>query len=124
MTEKLNLNTLSTITYYSIPEQLVVNPKPILKENEVYSIYSGYLRSSPNDKLMIKKYAINDNLNDLTNHTCFNIDHFLINDHISYDIILIFICNNLSKSMSCNRILTINEYNDILYYFNLKKNIY
>ena len=66
----------------------------------------------------------NFNLNDLTNHTCFNIDHFLINDHISYDIILIFICNNLSKSMSCNRILTINEYNDILYYFNLKKNIY
>ena len=66
----------------------------------------------------------NFNLNDLTNHTCFNIDHFLINDHVSYDILLLFICNNISKNLSCNRILTINEYNDILYYFNLKKNIY
>ena len=67
MTEKLNLNTLSNITYYSMPEQIVVNTSDLLKQNQIYSIYSGYLRSSPNEKLMIKKYTINDNLNDLTN---------------------------------------------------------
>ena len=66
----------------------------------------------------------NFDMTDLRNHTYLNIDHYLINDHVSYDILLIFICNNISKNLSCNRILTINEYNDILYYFNLKKNIY
>ena len=65
----------------------------------------------------------NFDMTDLRNHAYLNIEHFLINDHVSYDILLIFICNNISKNLSCNRILTINEYNDILYYFNLKKNI-
>jgi len=66
----------------------------------------------------------NFNITDLKNHTSFNVDHFLINDNVSYNILLIFICNKISKNLSCNKILTINEYNDILYYFNLKKNIY
>jgi len=60
MTIKLNLSNPVNITYYSIPEQIVVNTSDLLKQNELYSIYSGYLRSSPNEKLAIKKYAIND----------------------------------------------------------------
>jgi len=66
----------------------------------------------------------NFDITDLKNHTCLKIDHFLINDNVSYNILLLFICNNMSKNLSCNRILTINEYNELLYYFNLKKNIY
>jgi len=36
----------------------------------------------------------NFNINDLTNHVHLNIDHFLINDNIGYDILLLFIWNS------------------------------
>ena len=65
----------------------------------------------------------NFDISDLVNHTHLNIDHFLINDNIGYNILLLFICNNLSKSILFDRLLTIKEYNELLYYFNLKKNI-
>ena len=55
MTEQLILNELFKISQYSIPEQIDVID--LLKQNELYSMYSGVNRTSK-EKVCLKKYKI------------------------------------------------------------------
>lgn len=64
----------------------------------------------------------NFKISHLYNHTNHNIDYFLLNNNMQNTLLLFNENSNKSNEILFN-ILTIKEYNDILFYFNLKKNI-
>jgi len=70
----------------------------------------------------------NFKINHLYNHKNHKIDYFLLNnntqDNTQDNTIFLFMGNDDKKNEILFNLLTIKEYNDILFYFNLKKNIY
>jgi hypothetical protein len=66
----------------------------------------------------------NFTINHLYNHKNHNIDYFLLNNDTQNNTLLLFVGNNDKTNDILFNLLSIKEYNDILFYFNLKKNIY
>ena len=66
----------------------------------------------------------NFDINYLYNHKNHNIDYFLLNNEKQCNTLLLFLGNSLISDKILSNLLSIKEYNDILFYFNLKKNIY
>ena len=94
MTEKLILNDVSKISRFSIPEQIVVTD--VLKQNELYSLHSGYFRDTQL-KVSIKKYKIDDNLIRLYNdkYEKITLDAIIVGDQYSADLTNTFFVREL-----------------------------